>query len=179
MRAIGVRLWAALTFVVFVAASAGYPARGEGLEALEITTSTGRHAFQVEIAKDDASRERGLMDRRYMAADRGMLFEFDRDAPTAFWMKNTYIPLDMIFIARSGIGDAHRRERRAAQRARHSVRRPLRGGARTERGNGRGDRAESRGQGSPSILPAVSRGGRVGGGPPGPLLPARCIRRQA
>ena len=43
------------------------------------------------------------MDRRYMAADRGMLFEFDRDAPTAFWMKNTYIPLDIIFIARSGM----------------------------------------------------------------------------
>ncbi len=38
-----------------------------------------------------------------MAADRGMLFEFDRDAPTAFWMKNTYIPLDIIFIARSGM----------------------------------------------------------------------------
>ena len=51
MRAIGVRLWAALAFVVFLAASAGVPAQGGALDSLEIVTSTGRHAFQVEIAE--------------------------------------------------------------------------------------------------------------------------------
>jgi uncharacterized protein len=103
MRAIGVRLWAALAFVVFLAGSAGLPVRGGEPNSLTIETSTGSHAFQIEIANSDATREHGLMDRRYMAADHGMLFEFERNEPVSFWMKNTYIPLDMIFIAPSGV----------------------------------------------------------------------------
>jgi uncharacterized membrane protein (UPF0127 family) len=60
----------------------------------------GAHRVQVEIAADDDSRERGLMWRQRLAAGSGMLFAFPTSAEHSFWMKNTLIPLDMIFITR-------------------------------------------------------------------------------
>lgn len=53
---------------------------------------------KVEVAANDPARERGLMYRRHLAEDAGMLFVFDRMEHQSFWMENTYIPLDMIFI---------------------------------------------------------------------------------
>lgn len=54
--------------------------------------------FVVEVADDDAERERGLMFRDQMAADHGMIFIHDNEAPLAYWMKNTKIPLDILYF---------------------------------------------------------------------------------
>ena len=71
---------------------------GEALEPLTITTSTGEHRFMVEIADDDAERQRGLMHREPLADDRGMLFQVPDVAERGFWMHNTPSPLDIIYI---------------------------------------------------------------------------------
>ena len=69
---------------------------------LTITGSDGSHKFSVELATDNAQREQGLMFRQTMAPDAGMLFLYDSSQPVAMWMENTYIPLDMLFIAADG-----------------------------------------------------------------------------
>ena len=71
-----------------------------GLQQIPLTIhSDGRaHRFLVEVARTPEEQARGLMHRQSLAPDRGMLFPYSPPQQTGFWMKNTYIPLDMIFI---------------------------------------------------------------------------------
>ena len=103
------RLGLALAFCLGVAAGAGcknsqrMSAGASVAEAaaarVDIAVGSGRNVpFRVELARSEPEREKGLMYREQMDADAGMLFVFERPAPLTFWMKNTFIPLDMIFI---------------------------------------------------------------------------------
>lgn len=94
-----------LTVVLVLFAVAFEPFRAladPSVETLTFVTKTGEHAFDVEIADTEASRMRGLMRRKTMPQNHGMLFDFKIEEPVSMWMKNTYIPLDMIFVAKDG-----------------------------------------------------------------------------
>ncbi len=97
------RLTAALLLAAWAGLVALAPSAHAGGQAtIEIVSKNGVHPFSVELATNDAERERGLMFRKSMPEGQGMLFDFKRDSPVSFWMHNTYISLDMIFIASDG-----------------------------------------------------------------------------
>jgi uncharacterized membrane protein (UPF0127 family) len=75
-----------------------------GLEQVPLTIESRgkRHAFIVEVARSPEEQTQGLMHRQSLAPDRGMIFPYDPPRPVAFWMKNTLIPLDMIFVRPDG-----------------------------------------------------------------------------
>lgn len=69
---------------------------------LVAVTAQGERRFSIEIADDPSERQAGLMFREQMEDDHGMLFVFDQTQPMGFWMKNTVLPLDLIFIGQDG-----------------------------------------------------------------------------
>ncbi len=75
---------------------------GLPIEVLTIETANGAVRFNVEIADDEAERNRGLMFRESLADDAGMLFEFQEPEYASFWMRNTIVSLDIIFIGVDG-----------------------------------------------------------------------------
>jgi len=72
------------------------------VQPLEIVSKSGVHTFTVEMALTPEEQAKGLMFRRELPEGEGMLFDFHHEQPASFWMKNTYVSLDMIFIRGDG-----------------------------------------------------------------------------
>lgn len=103
------RRWvmAAMMVVALVPLSRGV-AQAQGMASfphskIDLVTQGGaHHGFSVEVATTDAQLSQGLMYRRSLAGDAGMLFDFGDVKPVSMWMKNTLIPLDMVFLGTDG-----------------------------------------------------------------------------
>ena len=92
-----------LALAAALLAQAILPARAAELGEVTIETSEGRvHVFRVEIVTTPEEMALGLMFRRELAADAGMLFVYEEARETSFWMQNTFLPLDMLFINADG-----------------------------------------------------------------------------
>jgi uncharacterized membrane protein (UPF0127 family) len=98
----GLRCWAVAALLLLSAASCS-DSNSASPDKLDIVTASGQHrTFNVEVVSRPEERERGLMYRQTLASDAGMLFDFQQDASVSMWMKNTFIPLDMVFITADG-----------------------------------------------------------------------------
>ncbi len=99
-RRLGLTLGALVLLLLGVAV--GGSARAAQLQTLEIATKSGVQVFSVEVATTEEEKRTGLMYRKELPDGRGMLFDFSPEQEVSMWMKNTFIPLDMIFIRADG-----------------------------------------------------------------------------
>ena len=103
LRPVGRRFFIAAPIAV---AAAGARAQSPDVQfkrsSLTIVSGGRDLKFEVDLATNDAERSQGLMFRKELGAFEGMLFDFHQEMPVSFWMKNTLIPLDMVFIAADG-----------------------------------------------------------------------------
>jgi uncharacterized protein len=99
-----VRAWllGAVVAMIALGAWSGFRAQAASIQTLEIVTKTGVQVFSVEMATSEQEKETGLMYRKELADGKGMLFDFSPEQEVSMWMKNTFIPLDMIFIRADG-----------------------------------------------------------------------------
>ena len=102
LRRARARVWMFVAAAVVLYAIAGHGARAASVQTLEIATKSGVQVFSVEMATTEQEKETGLMYRKELADGKGMLFDFSPAQEVSMWMKNTYIPLDMIFIRADG-----------------------------------------------------------------------------
>ena len=102
-RQVGRRLVFAAPLMLAAVAVRGQPADVQFKRSSLTIVAGGRELkFEVDLATNDAERSHGLMFRKQLGAYEGMLFDFYQEMPVSFWMKNTLIPLDMVFIAADG-----------------------------------------------------------------------------
>jgi uncharacterized membrane protein (UPF0127 family) len=89
-------------FAVLALANLLHPAYAMRRENLKLLTAHGTHVIDVEIADTPQEKAQGLMFRTHLDDNRGMLFAYDTPQEITMWMRNTYIPLDMVFIRADG-----------------------------------------------------------------------------
>ena len=99
MHSIAMRLFAGLLLAAFAAAA---PAQDGPQKLPAIRLNAGMHVIQAEVARTPEQRGIGLMFRKTMGANEGMLFAFEEASEQCFWMKNTLLPLSIAFIADDG-----------------------------------------------------------------------------